>query len=280
MKKLFYLPTAIILFMFIFLPSPYGDAQNVPSALPVGQISELFDGQSIDLDGDGRAEKIGFRFESDDDTGTSAFVLSVADAQISGSGDAMTGRLHAMPLPSTGEALLFLSDYGPSDDDTSHVFVYSQDCLRAIGTIGTMPWDLAVSGANTLSGVRRASVLCTWKRECDYVICTSFDAENGQMHAVALHEMPRSEYAAGMQATLLRALPLQRSRTDDTVTCTLSAGSSVCIVATDDIEWIYIVSSDGCEAGWLCLNADDFGCTLDGETVFTYDIFDGLLYAD
>lgn len=256
-------------------------------SLPLEVIVELADGQKIDLDGDGQAEEISFVCQNNDESST--YRLAVGESAYDGEGMYLAERLHAVRMTEySREALLFVSDYGMSDDPTNYVFSYQNGGLRYIATIDTMPWNLSVTGENTLSGVVRGSILQTWYRPCVYVVSRGFFEEGDRMftRSVYISEMPLSEYPMGTAVTVNQELALQVSPTNGDTACVLPAGSKAVIVSTDDAEWLYIeaVEPDYGEyeyaGGWLRVYQFGFEAELNGERVQTGDLFTGLLYAD
>ena len=262
-----------------------------PAALEEGVLTELFDGDVIDIDGDGVAETIGFTTVENESEGNTSFRLTIGKVQLDGEGDWLTGRLHALRMPESAsdDTLFFVSDYGMSDDDLSYVFSYYQGQIASAGAVGTMPWDLAVTGPKTLSGQVRGRILCTWWRPCEYVlgVTSGTDEEYNWVgrRVLSIAEVPKSEYAMGFHVTVTRDLPLQVSRTNPSLACVVPAGSSAIIAATDDIEWLYIQPTArnweyDFAGGWLRVADYGYKASVGGETIQTAELFTGLLYAD
>lgn len=261
-------------------------ASSVPAAfVPVGEICPVSPDAQTDLDGDGLVEEIEYTVEYNEDTGVSSFRLVIGSSQLDGEGDNLTGLIHAYRPEGLDEVILFLSDYGMSDDDWSHVFSYRQGEFRYLGGVGCMPWDLRVSSPLLLTGTARGSILHTWFRPADYVIAASYEEPSYDFRASAICEMPRSEYPMGAIVTVKQDIPLQISRTNPDLAYVLKAGDRAVIAATDDIEWLYIAPlSPSYEyertAGWLRTEIGGYSALIDGESVSTFDLFDGLFYAD
>ena len=284
MRKLF----CLLIVLALLLPAA---AFAEPKVLEDGVITELFDGDLIDLDGDGAAEKIGYSVTENPNDGTSSFRLTIGKTQLDGDGDWLTGRLHALRLPghASEDILLFISDYGMSDDDVSYIFSYYQGKISRVGLVETMPWDMSVSGPNTLAGRVRGSILCTWWRPCEYVFgITNGMSDEGEWigrRVASVEEIPKSEYPMGFYVTVNRTITLQISRTNSGIARKIPAGSKVTIVATDDIEWIYIMPVErdwnwDYAGGWLRLDDYGYSATVNGESVETMELFSGLLFAD
>lgn len=278
-----------LVLVLCLLLSSVACAQTAASAADVlcpDTVTELSDGALIDLDVDGIAEQIRYTVEEDPETGASAYTLLVGNAQMNGEGVSMTGRLHALRVSGAQDVLLLLSDYGWSDDDMTYIFSYYQGDLSFLGEIPTMPWKLSVNADGTLTGRVRGSILHTWFRPADFVLCTAYCEPDMALRTTGIVEMPRDLYPMGTKVTLLRDLPLCVSRTNDSPALTLRAGDTAFIAATDDIEWLYIVpdsheyltSETG--AGWLRTDLGGYSASVNGQSVTTYELFEGLFYAD
>lgn len=280
---------SLLLILCIFLPS-LACAQVVANAADVllpGVITELHDGDLIDLDADGVAEQIRYGVREQEESGVWEYRLVVGQTQLDGEGIYLTGRLHALRTDSSAqEVLLFLSDYGWSDDDTSYVYSYCGGSFRYLGVIPAMPWELRFTEEGMLSGSVRASILHTWFRPADFVLCTAYSDEDFSTRISHIAEMPRDLYPMGVEVTVLRDLPLVVSRTNPAHALTIKAGERALIVATDDIEWLYIVPTEvdwsvsEYGAGWLHTEIGGYSAVINGETIDTQALFDGLFYAD
>lgn len=89
----------------------------------------------------------------------------------------------------------------------------------------------------------------------------------------------------GFGVTTTRALDLQVSRTNDATACVVPAGARINIVATDDIEWLYIAPFErnwdyDFPGGWFHVLDHGYTALVNGEYIETMALFPGLLYAD
>ncbi|MBQ3222811.1 MAG: hypothetical protein IJB41_04260 [Clostridia bacterium] len=282
MKKLL-----LVLCLSLLLLIPAVSVAEQAYSLPLGQVFELTSGMQIDLDGDGSVETVKYAHKYNEETGASAYRLIAGSSQVDGEGVDMTGRIHALRLDNgADDALLLVSDYGWSDDDTTYVYSYYHGELSYLGQIFMMPWEITVNADGTLTGSARGSILHTWFRPCDLIVCTAYSAEDEAVLTNGVVEMPRDLYPMGTKVTALRDIPLCISRTNTGYARTLKAGESAWIVATDDIEWLYIVPEeyDWSEyefaSGWLRTDIGGYSATIGGESVPTYELFEGLFYAD
>jgi hypothetical protein len=254
--------------------------------LPVKALIELSpNGASIDLDGDGQADAISLT-EAVSDAGE-AYELTVNGQTLAGSGEGLNGMLYAMRLTEADRAYLLVSEDGPSDDPANYVYRYKEGVLEFCGTLPAWAESIAITDEGFTATVR-GRVIQTWFRRADFVVTDNsfFDDATGEFTAAAsaLVEVPRDVYAMGTVVTLKKDLTLQVSRQNAETALMLKAGEKAVIVATDDVEWLYIQALDedyarDYSAGWLRL-ADAWDVEIDGDTVSTMDVFSGLLYAD
>lgn len=257
------------------------------SVLPSGELVELFSGDQIDLDGDGTAEQISFATQTDEESGMSAYKLSVGGANVKGEGVQLNGRLYALRVEDVSDdALLLISEDGWSDDPACHLYSYCAGTLEHIGLIDVSAQEITVREDGLLGGVVRGDVLHTWYRPCDLVLCTGYDEATQSTRINGVLEMPRDLYPMGTKVTLLHDLDLCISRTNPDVAVMLKAGDTAWLVATDDIEWVYIVPDqhewlgDEWGAGWLHLAPSGYEITTKDGLFFSSEVFDGLFFAD
>lgn len=258
------------------------DAQE----LPTKTLIELDpDGARIDLDGDGTADEISLAETITDESET--YELTVNGHTVSGEGWGLNGKLYAMRLGESDRAYLLVSEDGPSDDPSNDVYRYKEGALAFCGALRAWAGSVVITDEGFTATVR-GHVLQTWFRRADFFITDNsfFDDETGEFMTAApvLVEVPREIYAMGTVVTLKRDITLQVSRWNEAAALTIKAGDGAVVVATDDVEWLYIqaMNPDGAQdfaAGWLRLS-DAWDVNLDGETVSTMEVFGGLLYAD
>lgn len=254
--------------------------------LPAKTLVEIdTHGTSIDLDGDGTADAI--MLSEATTSGGEMYALTVNDQTLSGTGEGLNGKLYAMRLTESDRAYLLVSEDGPSDDPANYVYRYKDGTLAYCGAFGAWAGSVAITDEGFTATVR-GWVLQTWFRRADFIITDNsfFDDGTGDYVAAApaLVEVPRDIYAMGTVVTLKKDITLQVSRQNGETALTLAAGEQAVIVATDDVEWLYIQALNedytrDYNAGWLRL-ADAWDVEIGGEVVSTMDVFNGLLYAD
>lgn len=242
-------------------------------------------GASIDLDGDGTADAISLTESMD--AGGETYQLTVNGQTLSGTGDGLNGMLYAMRLSEADRAYLLVSEDGPSDDPANYVYRYREGKLEFCGVFGAWAGTVAITDEG-FSATVRGRVIQTWFRRADFIITDNsyFDDATGEYVTAppALVEVPRDVYAMGTVVTLKKDITLQISRQNEAEALMIKAGEQAVIVATDDVEWLYIQAlaednSGDYNAGWLRLK-DAWDVELGGETVSTMDLFSGLFYAD
>ena len=266
-----------------------GGSALAAEALPVGAFTRIGDGQRIDLDGDGSAETVRFRANNSDYDGAS-FSVGVGDLSIDGEADYLTEELYAARFQGVEGALLFVSDYGPSDDYVSYVYHYVRDYegvarLDDLGWVGGFPQYMEVTGPNTFTTYVRGDLLLTWFRPADYVIAAGYYYGDDFTVEYALAEVPRDIYPVGAHVTLRMDLPLMASRVDSTVARVLHKGEQAVVAGSDDVEWVYIAAIDPeygeAAGGWVRMERGSYYSMFVGKKkVDAMDVMDGLLQAD
>ncbi len=236
----------------------------------------------IDLDGDGQPDKI-----SVSEAKGQTYELRVNDQSLLGTGDTLNGKLYAMRLSEADRAYLLVSEDGPSDDPQNYVYRYKEGALEYCGALPAWAGSIAITDEGFTATVRGA-VLQTWFRRADFIITDNgyFDDQTGEYTTAvpALVEVPRDIYAMGTVVTLKKDITLRVSRQNGGTALKITAGEQAVIVATDDVEWLYIQALDQnpmnyYDAGWLRLSGT-MNVEVGGKTVSTMDVFNGLFYAD
>lgn len=285
MKRFF----ALFIAALLALPGAWALAEDAAARLDALTVVELASGDALDLDGDGAEEAVRLTVMRSQATGMDAYTLSVGAAQIGGSGDAMTGRIFAARLGGARDvAYLLLSDYGPSDDDTSYVYRYEAGGLAYVGTVPAMPENFILHDGY-FSARTRGRVLHTWYREGDFVLARTTgmtnDGNYSEQYEYAIAAMPRAYYPMGTIVTALVDIPLVRTQADGEIALTVAAGERVALVATDDVKWVCVAPLDASlhdweACGWLELGGYGYECLVDGEPMDAWAVFDGLMMAD
>ena len=248
---------------------------------------QIENGATLDLDGDGTDEPIAFA-EERDEYGDGKFTLTVGSSTVSQENCiSLGGELYAFSLTHPGSdtpwgTLLMPFEYGPSDDPVSYCYLYTDGTLYSIGTIEALPTSMNLNG-ELIETTVRCDILGTWGRAAAYKIAYGYSM-NGEEYVstYAICEIPRDIYPMGLIAETKIDLPLQASRTDDTVSGTIAAGEKIVFAATDNLHWVYATSLDGTVSGWFYGDYSDYPATIrvSGKTVNADDAFADLMYAD
>lgn len=248
------------------------------SLIETGKITPVGDMASYDLDEDGTSDTIEYEIVRDSEGYDTGYILRVGNSQIMSDGYSMSEEINLLKLNEYTAPFLMISDYGPSDDYETQFYLYENGTLQFIGTIPSLP-ELMYTENGIITASVRGNVLYTWFREADYTLARSF-GEDGQIPA-ALFEIPRPLYPMGIIVTLKVDLPLFVSPTNHDIDSVIDAGEQVVLCATDDKEWVYITSLETNTSGWLQINRhNSYECFVGKEVLGSYDVFDGLLFAD
>ena len=245
-----------------------------------GVIFPVEHAAQLDLDGDGTAENIEFEINVGEDGYDTGYTLRINDRAFIGFGYDMNRNLYALCLDEySGSLLLMVSDYGPSDDHETTFYYWKSGEILPAGTIYAMPENMKVSADGVITAAIRGNVLHTWFHDADFALATGFDAEWNSIYY--MYQIPRYVYPMGNIVTLKADLPLYAGMNSNEISTTIQAGTKVVLCATDDVEWVYIQTVEGFASGWMRL-AESYGyeCVVDDEIMASYDLFDGLIFAD
>ena len=253
----------------------------VPLSAFAEELVKLENSDAVDLDDDGSLDSVSLSIVPDEEDETFGhYTLTVNGLSAEGDGISLTGELYAGKLGYQGE-LLLVPEYGMSDDDCCHAYLFDGDRLIFVGDIPTSPSSVEISD-NIITCSVRGKTLMTWFRPADYVL--SFNYGSGRYPEIAplIVEAPRASYPLGVTVTLktevsLKALPIPGAETVGT----LAEGDTAVIASTDDANWIYLYplsGEDEIRGGYVFIR--DFDVFADEGRIGSWDVFDGLLFAD
>lgn len=249
------------------------------------EIVELKDGDCIDLNDDNVGEVIHFEISHSYSNGIDDYKLTVGNRQLKDSGENLTRNFYAARLGYNIQILV--EGDGPSCDPFCDVFHYENDRLWKIGTI-YCPANSIIPKNKGFCAYKRGKVLQTWYRPADYIIADNniFGHLENTYIPLQIVEVPRDLYPMGTIVKLKCDLPLQLSRTNNDTNMLIKKGLNVILVATDDVEWVYICPLQNNswkypEGGWLRMKPNSYNtCLIDGKEIIADDIFNGLNCAD
>lgn len=244
-----------------------------------GEIVVLGQNAKIDLDDDGAPEEIVYEILKDEEGYDTGYRLQVGDQEVTGIGWYMDENIRALHLDKRTGILLMVSDYGPSDDYETHFYLYFDGHLLNAGSIPSLPDSMSVRNGVITTQIR-GNILYTWFREADYVPAYGW-GENWETTDAAFVEVPRYLYPMGLIVGLKVDLPLKGNMKSEDAGPVLEAGTRAVLIATDDKEWVLIRSLDGSEEGWMQIDKENsLTCYVGEEKLDSYEVFDGLLFAD
>ncbi len=251
----------------------------------VGKIMRLENGTMIDLDLDGKEECVYYEILKEDgwDTG---YRLTVGDVRFEQEGFYMDGELYLLKLTQYAPPMLLVCDYGPSDDYMTYFHVYENGKISYVGLIGALVDEMRIQNGIITAPVR-GNILYTWYHDADYSLAHSsgidYYSEDGFAPIeYAIYEIPRYLYPMGLIVTTKVDLPLTEAMGNQTQRAVVPAGSKVILSATDDKQWVYIQSADDWALnGWMEV-VGEFGleCRVGNKTMYSDEVFEGLLFAD
>ncbi len=268
---------AIVCIMVFTMNLPVRAEANPETMLEIGQITRIEPGVGIDLDADGDMETVAFEILKDAEGYDAGFRLSVGELSVEGEAWSLNEEIYALRL-NRYDTLLLVSDYGPSDDYETFFYRYEGDCLRYVGSIYALPESMKADNGIITAPVR-GNLLYTWFHDADFGLA-EYWGNDGKADA-RIYPIPRYLYPMGVMAKLKVDLPLNVSMTDSANACTIERGGCVILCATDDYQWVYIQAADGSGSGWMQVSGEyGMECIVGDERLFSWDVFDGLPFAD
>lgn len=198
----------------------------------------------LDMDGDGKAEKIVLEpsAEAKPDTAPEEplryYRLQIGDDALEGYGYSMANTLFAFQL--NGQMLLALYEDGPSADPCTYFYRYEDGKIREAGSMETDIRQCTISR----DGIIRGSL---WKE----IVQTDFIEVRWQLKEGVLTEIPQETYdfLAGNSVELLEALPLHKD-IGSSSTFLIQPQQVIFLKITADWEWILLKAEDGSQ-GWV-----------------------------
>lgn len=246
-----------------------------------GEIITLSHNTMLDLDLNGAREKICLTYEADINYKTTKYELQVGSCVYQGEAWGLTGDLSAASL---GRNIQLLLGAG-GGDYYQIVFAYDKtymdehtysEALQKIGSVG----GVSSTEKNYFTSVAYGALLETWSYDKKQVLCCGYFEEESNKPKYGIANCPEGYYIIGNMRRTKCEVPLYSTTTDDNISCVIPVGSYVMIVATDNVEWIYIDNCDTFDSGWLKMNRDHpFECIIDGESIDGYEVFDWLYRA-
>nr|WP_302020093.1 M56 family metallopeptidase [uncultured Acetatifactor sp.] len=198
----------------------------------------------LDMDGDGKAEKIVLEpsAETKPDTAPDEplryYRLQIGDDALEGYGYSMANTVFAFQL--NGQMLLALYEDGPSADPCTYFYRYENGNIKEAGSIETDIRRCSISS----DGIIRGSL---WKE----IVQTDFIEVCWRLEDGILTEIPQETYdfLSGNSVELLEALPLHED-IGSSGTFLIQPQQVIFLKTTADWEWILLKAQDGSQ-GWV-----------------------------
>ena len=193
----------------------------------------------LDMDGDGKAEKIVLEPspETKPDTAPDEplqyYRLRIGEDALDGYGYSMANTLFAFRL--NGQMLLALYEDGPSADPCTYFYRYENGKIKEAGSIEADIRQCSIGS----DGIIKESL---WKE----IVQTDFIEVRWQLKDGMLMEIPQETYdfLAGNSVELLETLPLHED-IGSTGTFLIQPQQVVFLKITADWEWVFLKAGDG-----------------------------------
>lgn len=208
----------------------------------------------FDLNGDGMADTVTVVFPTG--RGRSGpFSVTVGGSTYEGHGDGLHGTMDVVDIDiADAYKEIAIPEAGPSGDYRTYLFWFDGQVPRYMGSVpGVKP---GIDGSGVIHSYRRGQVLQTWFYPADYAISAD--------HSIYMVE--QDFYPMWTRVRLVRDFPLQRDRSDDSLSYVASRGDSAVVVSSDDHDWCLLQTSDG-RTGWFrCCRGGFIGGALGSAT--------------
>lgn len=193
----------------------------------------------LDMDGDGKAEKIVLEPspETKPDTAPDEplryYRLRIGEDALDGYGYSMANTLFAFRL--NGQMLLALYEDGPSADPCTYFYRYENGKIKEAGSIEADIRQCSIGSDGIIKG-------SLWKE----IVQTDFIEVRWQLKDGMLMEIPQETYdfLAGNSVELLETLPLHED-IGSTGTFLIQPQQVVFLKITADWEWVFLKAGDG-----------------------------------
>lgn len=222
----------------------------------------------IDMDGDGKTERISLSADSDDGSISSSYdsyVLKVGDSHIKGWAEELHNDIWALSLDGE-QILLALYEDGPSADPLTTLFAYANGSVRQIGAFGDDIRHCEIENG-IIKGTERHDVLQT-----DWIKAEWGIDSKGRLERVS-HET--YDFTALNTIILSKPLPVY-TEPDEGSESRILKSQTVKFLKTDNtFSWIYAEGGDG-DSGWFEVD----GLEIKGLGLDYYEVFEDLNFAD
>ncbi len=240
-----------------------GDEDTAPPMKPTG-ISVFPPEKEVrtDLNGDGRPETILWSRED------SHSILKINDVVFEEDGDYFADNFGISDIDvSDSRKEVVISDLGPSDDYVSTFYSFDNNRITRMGQVGGLvDYGIFLDGSGRFSAQTRGSILQTWFFEKQY--------ELTPVHQIK--ELKEDTYQTDCTIFVKRPVQVFSERSLSKPSFTLSEGTIITIIGTDNHAWCEIRTASG-RQGWFAVK--DFS-TLTHEDMPVQDAFFGLSSAD
>ena len=211
------------------------------------------------LDGDGKADVIEYVLDSSDSSNppiVSSFTINDTEYKELLYDDFLlaldfpwTDGFYIVDIDTSDELLeIAILDEGPSSDQSTFYFRYSEGELTYVGDIPDYPGSKTCifNGDGTVTAQLRLSVLQTWWAPATWRL-NEFDRLQQEAQTAFV------PYEVWNKSALLEDLPLFLTKDQSSDTTVAPTGSNITFVETDNLHWIKL-KTDGGVTGWFYLN--------------------------
>lgn len=243
----------------------YGQSKQISNVYKLGQ------NVSLDMNGDGKTERILCQKEND------KVIVTINGNSLKIDSDNPSEYWAVVDIDQNDSYKeIALGDYGPSDDLTTFFCFYDGKTIINMGKTGglynienTLNGSVAIDGSGKISAMARSRILQTWFYSKEFSIAKDH----------RLQEVPQvlyTAYPADYDVFVLQPLKLYLNKGDNTPVLLIHEGQTLKITGTDDQAWCLLETTDG-KKSWIAVDNYD---TLRNNGLKARETFAGLNYAD
>lgn len=237
----------------------------------IKEVKSFVSGSWIDLDGDGKKEKLIYKTEGiGEETAFYSYpekvTLMINDTQLVHDGCNTQGRGHLLTMDNV-HYYIVIGDDGPSADYVSTFYEYKNGVLKQVGQMYAHPESLIVYEDKILAPEETYHFQCQPVKFCYELIDGMF---------IKLEE-DYCEYR-GNTATAQREVQLYSEKEGTEIGITIEKGEEVQIMGGDRKEWVLLKKVSTGEEGWIRTENYHNCVLISGETVYSGELFEGLYF--
>jgi len=219
---------------------------------------------SIDINGDGKEEKISYQTD-----GTN-YTLEINGAKLSSTGQNIFDDFAIVDINKSDKFKeIMVSESGGSADFSSYYYFYDGNKIISMGsTGGTFDQEINIDGTGKVVAIGGFAILQTWFYPHPFVLSAQH----------ILQKVTQETYTTDYTVFVKKSITIYDNKVSQDKKTTLNEGQSIKLIGTDGKEWCLVETSSGAK-GWFAIDAADGYDILREKKQHASDVFVGLYNA-